>query len=177
MRPLGLSINALARALAVPANRVSGIVNGNRAISADTALRLGKYFGTSPEIWLDLQSDYELRVARQTTWTRVNRRCRPESRERVSALAGWTPPCRGLSRGTGRRQTLMDREFNVVVERDSEGFYVASVPTLHGCHTQARSLDELTERIKEAIALCLEVEGETGDSLDFVGVQRVRLAL
>jgi addiction module HigA family antidote len=71
MRPLGLSINALARALAVPANRVSAIVNGTRAISADSALRLGKYFGTSPEIWLDLQSDYELRVARQTTWTRI----------------------------------------------------------------------------------------------------------
>jgi addiction module HigA family antidote len=71
MRPLGLSINALARALAVPANRISGIINGKRAISADTALRLGKYFGTSPEIWLDLQSDYELRVARQTTWRRV----------------------------------------------------------------------------------------------------------
>lgn len=71
MRPLGLSINALARALAVPANRVSGIVRGTRAISADTALRLGKYFGTSPEIWLDLQSDYELRVARQTTWRHV----------------------------------------------------------------------------------------------------------
>lgn len=71
IRPLGLSINALARALAVPANRVSAIVNGTRAISADTALRLGKYFGTSPEIWLDLQSDYELRVARQTTWRHV----------------------------------------------------------------------------------------------------------
>ncbi len=70
----------------------------------------------------------------------------------------------------------MDREFNVVVERDSEGFYVASVPTLHGCHTQARSLDELIERIKEAIALCLEVEGGTTETLDFVGVQRVRLA-
>ena len=70
----------------------------------------------------------------------------------------------------------MDRAFTVVVERDAEGFYVASVPTLHGCHTQARSLDELMERIKEAIALCLEVEGDTGDSLDFVGVQRVRLA-
>jgi antitoxin HigA-1 len=67
MRPLGISINALARALAVPPNRISGIVNGTRAITADTALRLGKYFGTSPEIWLDLQSDYELRVARQTT--------------------------------------------------------------------------------------------------------------
>ena len=71
MRPFGLSINALARALAVPANRIGGIINGKRAISADTALRLGKYFGTSPEIWLDLQSDYELRVARQTTWPRV----------------------------------------------------------------------------------------------------------
>jgi antitoxin HigA-1 len=71
MRPLGLSINALARALAVPANRISGIINGKRAISADTALRLGKYFGTSPEIWLDLQSDYELRVARRTTWQSV----------------------------------------------------------------------------------------------------------
>ena len=73
MRPLGLSINALARALAVPANRISGIINGKRAISADTALRLGKYFGVSPEIWLDLQSDYELRVARQTTWPHVER--------------------------------------------------------------------------------------------------------
>jgi antitoxin HigA-1 len=74
MRPMGLSINALARALAVPANRVSAIVKGTRAISADTALRLGKYFGTSPEMWLDLQSDYELRVARQTTWARVEPR-------------------------------------------------------------------------------------------------------
>ncbi len=71
MVPLGLSANALSRALAVPANRVSGIVNGTRAISADTALRLGKYFGTSPEIWLELQSDYELRIARQTTWKQV----------------------------------------------------------------------------------------------------------
>ena len=71
MRPLELSINALARALRVPPNRIGGIVNGKRAISADTALRLGKYFGTSPEIWLDLQSDYELRVAKQTTWKGV----------------------------------------------------------------------------------------------------------
>ena len=71
MRPLGISINALARDLAVPANRISGIINGTRAITADTALRLGKYFGVSPELWLDLQSDYELRVARQTIWPRV----------------------------------------------------------------------------------------------------------
>ncbi len=51
----------------------------------------------------------------------------------------------------------MSREFNVVIERDEDGYYVASVPALPGCHTQARSLDELMERIREAIALCLEV--------------------
>jgi len=71
MRPLGISINALARDLAVPPNRISGIINGTRAITADTALRLGKYFGVSPELWLDLQSDFELRVARQTIWPTV----------------------------------------------------------------------------------------------------------
>jgi len=76
MRPLGISITALARDIAVPANRISQIVNGKRALSADTALRLGKYFGVSPEIWLDLQSDYELRLARRTTWRRVEPRVR-----------------------------------------------------------------------------------------------------
>ena len=65
MRPLGISVNALARALSVPPNRISAIVNGTRAITADTALRLGKHFGTSAETWLDLQSDYELRVVRR----------------------------------------------------------------------------------------------------------------
>jgi predicted RNase H-like HicB family nuclease len=52
----------------------------------------------------------------------------------------------------------MTIEFSVIVERDSEGYYVASVPELHGCHTQAKSLDKLMERIREAIALCLEAE-------------------
>ena len=52
----------------------------------------------------------------------------------------------------------MSREFSVVIERDEEGYYVASVPVLPGCHTQARSLDELMDRVREAIALCLEVE-------------------
>lgn len=52
----------------------------------------------------------------------------------------------------------MTREFSVIIERDREGYYVASVPELRGCHTQAKSLDKLMERIKEAIALCLEVE-------------------
>lgn len=76
MRPLGISINALSRDLDVPPNRISEIVNGKRAISADTALRLGKHFGVSPEIWLDLQSDYDLRLARQTVWKRVEPRVR-----------------------------------------------------------------------------------------------------
>jgi addiction module HigA family antidote len=80
MRPMGLSINALARAIDVPPNRVSEIVNGKRAITADTALRLGKYFAVSPEIWLDLQSDYDLRVARMTDWPKIE----PRIRERAA---------------------------------------------------------------------------------------------
>ena len=76
IRPLGLSINALARDIDVPANRVSEIVNGKRSISADTALRLGKYFGVSPEIWLDLQTDFDLRTARQTVWKDIEPRIR-----------------------------------------------------------------------------------------------------
>ena len=55
----------------------------------------------------------------------------------------------------------MTREFDVVVERDEEGYYVASVPALRGCHTQAQSLDTLMSRIEETIELCLEVEGPT----------------
>jgi predicted RNase H-like HicB family nuclease len=65
------------------------------------------------------------------------------------------------------------REFSVIVERDAEGYYVASVPELRGCHTQARSLDKLLERVREAIDLCLEVEGDAGAGTEFVGVQRI----
>jgi predicted RNase H-like HicB family nuclease len=67
----------------------------------------------------------------------------------------------------------MARQFDVVVEKDSEGFFVASVPALAGCHTQAGSLDELMVRVKEAIELCLEVQEYDTDELVFVGVQRV----
>jgi addiction module HigA family antidote len=76
MKPLGVSINALARDIDVPPNRVSEIVNGKRAITADTALRLGKYFGVSPETWLDLQSDFDLRVARRELWPKIEPRVR-----------------------------------------------------------------------------------------------------
>lgn len=70
----------------------------------------------------------------------------------------------------------MSRAYHVIIERDSAGDYVASVPALPGCHTQARSLDELSERIKEAIALYLEVEGEADEPLDFIGLQCVTVA-
>jgi predicted RNase H-like HicB family nuclease len=56
-------------------------------------------------------------------------------------------------------RNAMKRDFNVIIERDSEGYYVASVPALRGCHTQARSLDDLMQRLREAIELCLEVQG------------------
>jgi predicted RNase H-like HicB family nuclease len=68
------------------------------------------------------------------------------------------------------------RQFDVVIERDEEGFYVASVPQIPACHTQARSLDEITERIREAIELCLDVEGAPERTLEFVGIQRVTIA-
>ena len=67
----------------------------------------------------------------------------------------------------------MARAFSVIIERDSEGYYIASVPELRGCHTQAKSLDTLMKRVQEAIALCLEVEGEESEPREFVGVQRV----
>lgn len=69
----------------------------------------------------------------------------------------------------------MTREFDVVVERDEEGWYVASVPALPGCHTQARCLDDLMERIREAILLYLEAENAPAETLEFVGIQRVRI--
>ncbi len=71
----------------------------------------------------------------------------------------------------------MEKQFSVIIERDLEGYYVASVPALRGCHTQAKSLDELLVRIREAIELCLEVEGKDMVPLDFVGIQQVSIAV
>jgi len=65
------------------------------------------------------------------------------------------------------------REYSVIVERDREGYYVASVPELPGCHTQARSLDKLMERIREAIELCVQVQRDERAETEFIGVQRV----
>lgn len=71
----------------------------------------------------------------------------------------------------------MKRDFTVVIERDEDGIYVASVPELVGCHTQAKTLDELRERITEAVQLYLEVESETADASEFIGVQRVEVSV
>jgi predicted RNase H-like HicB family nuclease len=70
----------------------------------------------------------------------------------------------------------MALQFDVVIERDEEGMYVASVPQLPGCHTDAASLDELMVEIREAIELCLEVQGRQPTGLEFVGIQRVTIA-
>jgi predicted RNase H-like HicB family nuclease len=72
-----------------------------------------------------------------------------------------------------KRMIHMTKAFNVIIERDSEGYYVATVSELRGCHTQAKSLDTLMKRIREAIELCLEVEGEEAEPREFVGVQRL----
>lgn len=74
LSPLEMSANQLAGHLGVPANRISGIVNGERSVTADTALRLGKYFGTSPEFWLNLQMAFELRTAEAETDLRAVKR-------------------------------------------------------------------------------------------------------
>ena len=76
MKPLGISRNRLSRDLDIPVSRVSEIVRGSRSVTADTALRLSRYFGTSAEMWMNLQSGYDLRVAQRTTWPKVQTRIR-----------------------------------------------------------------------------------------------------
>lgn len=79
MVPSGLSAHALSLALRVPATRLSEIVNCRRAISVDTALRLGRYFGTSPDLWLGLQAEYDLRVAERTLRPTIDRDVQPRA--------------------------------------------------------------------------------------------------
>ncbi len=67
------------------------------------------------------------------------------------------------------------RKFTVVIERDEEGYLVATVPALRGCHTQAKSLDTLMKRVREVIALCLEEDKGRAPSLELVGIQQVTL--
>ncbi len=77
MEPLSISINQLSRDLDVPLNRISEIVNGKRAITADTALRLQRYFKVEAQFWLNLQSEYDLRIMKRKIWNDIQRRIIP----------------------------------------------------------------------------------------------------
>jgi addiction module HigA family antidote len=77
LAPLGMSVNRLALELHVPATRVNEIARGRRAITADTALRLGRFFGTSPQFWMNLQANYELEMARDAAWKTIETVVRP----------------------------------------------------------------------------------------------------
>ena len=77
MKPLGLTVIGLARELNVPVSRVSEIVNGRRALNAETALRLSRYFGSTPEFWINLQSAYDLSVTVDSSASRIEREVKP----------------------------------------------------------------------------------------------------
>lgn len=77
LEELGLSANALAQVLGVPANRISAILNGRRGITADTALRLSRFFGTTPQIWMNLQKTFELQVAEKESGQIIAKRVKP----------------------------------------------------------------------------------------------------
>ena len=77
LEELGLSANALAKALGVPTNRITALLNGQRGVTADTALRLSRYFGTTPQLWLNLQQTFELRVAEMRSGQDIAERVRP----------------------------------------------------------------------------------------------------
>lgn len=81
MEPLEITQAQMARDLDVTAGRISDIIHGRRAITADTALRLGKYFDTSPEFWLNLQADFDLRSFKRDQWTKIEKRIRPYARQ------------------------------------------------------------------------------------------------
>jgi addiction module HigA family antidote len=77
MKPLALNANKLSLALRVPANRIQMIVAGERGISSETALRLGRYFGTSPEFWMNLQASYDIRLAKQEMQAQIEKEVQP----------------------------------------------------------------------------------------------------
>jgi addiction module HigA family antidote len=77
LKPLGISVNRLGRDLRVPVTRMSEIVNGRRGVTADTALRLARYFGTTPEFWMSLQAAYDLDVVQRVSSDRIARDVHP----------------------------------------------------------------------------------------------------
>ena len=84
LEELGLSANALASALSVPTNRITAILNGQRGVTADTALRLSRYLGTTPQLWLNLQKTYELRVAEIKSGEEIADRVQPRDLVQVT---------------------------------------------------------------------------------------------
>jgi addiction module HigA family antidote len=102
LKELGISAAELARQIEVPVNRVTGIINGQRNVSADTALRLGHWFGTSPEFWLNLQNLYELRLATKKIGSRVKKLPRLESDRRPPGVR--RASARHADHATGARQ-------------------------------------------------------------------------
>ena len=77
LEPLGMSVNKLAAELHVPANRLSQIINGKRGISPDTSLRLARYFGFSPEYWLNMQAQYDLEIIRRQSMRQIEKEIKP----------------------------------------------------------------------------------------------------
>mgnify|MGYP001599927518 CR=1 FL=1 len=77
LEPMGISQNKLARDLDVPVTRINDLIHGKRGITVDTALRLGAYFGTTPEFWLNLQTRYDLKMAQRTLWPAISKTIRP----------------------------------------------------------------------------------------------------
>ena len=103
MKPLGLSANALARAIHVPVTRVSEIVRSRRGVTADTALRLGRFLGTTPELWLGLQSEYDLRIARRDLEKSILARVTPLHSARPVGATEVREAAAAYGRGGGRR--------------------------------------------------------------------------
>lgn len=77
LKPLGLSVNRLALELRVPATRINDIARGHRSITADTALRLSRYFGTSPQFWMNLQANYDLEVTQDAAGSQIESQVKP----------------------------------------------------------------------------------------------------
>ena len=86
LQELGISAAELARTLQVPTNRITQILNGKRGITADTALRLGQWFGTGAELWLNLQKSYELRLAQQQVGEEIKKKIKPRLIEQKQQL-------------------------------------------------------------------------------------------
>ena len=79
LEPMGISVYALANSIKVPRSRINDIVRGRRAVTADTALRLARYFGTTPEFWINLQAHYDLEIVRETSRRRIEKEVEPRA--------------------------------------------------------------------------------------------------